>query len=153
MEIRYLCPTCRAGNRVPLSGGRLPDATVCRSCGARLTLAAPGAVGPGPAPTTCAVCGDDKLYIQKDFSQKIGCLIVGIGAILVPWTYGLSLAACALIDFAFYRVLPWITVCYVCGSRYRGWRPDARLEPYDLVTAQTWEARALTWRRLNDRPA
>ena len=108
---------------------------------------------PGRAVSTCAVCGDDKLYVQKDFSQKVGCLVVGIGAVLVPWTYGLSLAVCALADWLAYRMLPMITVCYICRTRYRGLPVNPNHRPFELMTAQTWEARTLTWRRLHDRSA
>jgi hypothetical protein len=93
------------------------------------------------------VCGEDKFYVQKAFSQKAGCLIVAAGATLVPWTYGLSLAVCALLDWILYKILPSVTVCYICRASYGGipLNPDHR--PYELVTAQTWEARALAWRR------
>ena len=101
----------------------------------------------------CPVCGEDKLYVQKRFSQKLGCFIIAAGAAAVPWTYGLSLAVCALLDLALYRLLPSIAVCYVCASRIAGapHNPDHR--PYDLMTAQTWEARAVNWRKRHDRTA
>ncbi len=149
-EIRYRCPACGSGNRIADLGTPLPERVTCRSCRAALRPAAPEGWAPGQPPVRCVVCGDDKLYIQKDINQKVGCLVVGIGALLVPWTYGLSLALCALIDYILYRLLPSITVCYVCGSRYRGLPLPANAGPYDLVTAQTYEARAINWRRFND---
>ena len=99
----------------------------------------------------CPLCGNDKLYRQKDFSQKLGCLIMGVGAALVPWTWGLSLPVFALADFALYRALPFITCCYVCGARLRGLPLSPEALPFELLSAQTWEARGLAWRRLNDR--
>jgi len=148
-EIRYHCPGCGAGNGIAVGGDPLPGAVDCRACNTTLRLTAPETLTPGRPPARCAVCGDDKLYIQKDMSQKVGCLVVGVGALLVPWTYGLSLAVCALIDFALYRLLPFITVCYVCASRYRGMPLPDDARPFDLLTAQTYEARSITWRRFN----
>lgn len=97
------------------------------------------------------MCGEDKLYLVKDFDQRIGCLIVAAGAALVPWTYGLSLAVCALADLLLYRSLPMIAACYVCGARFQGHPAGPDLRPYDLMTAQTYEARALAWRKRHDR--
>ena len=122
----------------------------CRRCGCGIPLHGPAQGRLDAAVSRCAICGDDKFYIQKEFNQKVGCLVVGVGALFVPWTYGLSLAACALLDWALYRMLPWITVCYICGARYAGLPLDPGHKAFDLMTAQTWEARALTWRRRND---
>ena len=150
MEISYSCPSCGGANR--LSGGSPASRPACARCGEELPLALPGAPDIGPL-TACRICGDDKLFIQKKFSQKIGCLIVGIGAVLVPWTYGLSLAVCAFIDFLLYRRLPLITVCYICGARYSGVPISPDHAPYDLMTAQTYEARSVNWRNRHDRSA
>lgn len=79
----------------------------------------------------CPVCAKSNFYIQRDFPQQAGCLIVMAGAVLVPWTYGLSLAVVAIIDFILYRFLPDITVCYHCLSKIRGVRPDERHKPFD----------------------
>jgi len=147
VEIRYICPSCGAAGRI---APPLPEAgAACRACSRALPLAGASAFDPARPVIECVVCGDDKLYIQKDFNQKVGFLIVGAGAALVPWTYGLSLAVCALADYILYRLLPSITVCYICASRYRGHPLNPDHLPYDLVTAQTYEARSLTWRRLN----
>ncbi len=148
MEITCFCPSCGASNRLAPAA---PGAAPCRSCHATLPLAPAAAIEPGALLTRCPVCEEDKLYVQKRFSQKIGCLIIAVGAALVPWTYGLSLAACALLDLILYRLLPTITVCYVCAARIGGGRANPDHRPYDLMTAQTWEARAVNWRRRHDR--
>jgi len=147
------CPQCGIANTLPvgpdgLSGG--PKS--CRKCRKPLPILSPESIGADRKVTTCGICGDDKLYTQKDFNQKIGCLVLAAGAALVPWTWGLSLGVCALADLLLYRVLPTITVCYVCGSRYRGFpiNPDHR--PFELMTAQLWEARSLNWKKLNGFP-
>lgn len=148
-EVLCFCPSCGATTTVapPLTAPGPP----CRGCARPLPIAEPAALRPGRPIERCAVCGDTKLFTQKDFNQKLGCVVVAIGAVLVPWTYGLSLAVCAAIDALLYWRLPLATTCYVCSSRYRGVPLNPAHGKYDLMTAQTYEARSLTWRRLNDR--
>jgi len=67
----------------------------------------------------CPSCGAKDLFIQKDFPRKIAIPIVIIAAVLVPWTYGLSLIVAALIDFIIYRRTKWMSVCYKCRAEYR----------------------------------
>ena len=69
----------------------------------------------------CLSCGAKDLFRQKDFPRKIAIPIVVIAAIFVPWTYGFSLIAAAVIDFFIYRKTPWMTVCYRCRAEYRGY--------------------------------
>lgn len=148
MEIICFCPTCGATNR--LTGEGLGGAA-CRSCQTPIPVASTQPADTGGALARCPICGEDKLYIQKRFSQKFGCFIIAVGAAAVPWTYGLSLAACALLDLFLYRLLPTISVCYVCASRIAGVPVNPEHHAYDLMTAQTWEARAVNWRRRHDR--
>jgi len=68
----------------------------------------------------CPCCGCRQFYITKDFNQALGCLIMGVGIVLVPWTFGLSLPVFALIDWLLYRRIPAVTCCYRCGSEFRG---------------------------------
>ncbi len=144
-----MCPACgRAG-----SHPGLPFAAVaqCRHCAARLPLESPSSARSGEPVRVCPLCGDDKLFQQKDFPTKVGCLILAVGAALVPWTWGLSLPVLALADLALYRALPSVTKCYVCGAQLRGLPLSPDHGPFDLLAARTWEARALAWRRRHDR--
>lgn len=148
--ILTFCPRCGIPNWLSVSAaGLAPGSVPCRRCARPLPIHRPDAVVAGTPVTVCAICADDKLYTQKDFNQKIGCLVLAVGAALVPWTWGLSLGVCALADFLLYRILPTITVCYVCGSRYRGLPVNPDHRPFELMTAQMWEARSLNWRKLN----
>ncbi len=144
-EILYRCPRCGTAGR--LRPPAPPSGPACRSCELVLRPADPGPWSEGRSLDRCPLCGDDKLYVQRDFDQRAGCAIVGLGAALVPWTYGLSLAVCALADWLLYRRLPPLTVCYVCGARMRGTPVSAAHAPFDLMSAQTWEARSLAWRK------
>ncbi|MBI3448344.1 MAG: hypothetical protein HY049_05440 [Acidobacteria bacterium] len=71
--------------------------------------------------------------------------MVALGAVLTPWTYGISLAVMALLDFILYQFLPRVSVCYVCKACFRGVPPHPAHGPYELLTAQTYEARAVNW--------
>ncbi len=68
----------------------------------------------------CPVCDCRQFYLSKDFNQLTGCIIMGVGIVLVPWTYGLSLPFFALIDWLLYRRVATIVSCYRCGSEFKG---------------------------------
>jgi hypothetical protein len=78
----------------------------------------------------CPVCLCRQFYAQKDFNQALGCLIMLAGIILVPFTYGLSLPVFALIDWALYRRIPSMVVCYRCHSEFRGIVPPPHLKGF-----------------------
>ena len=78
----------------------------------------------------CPVCQCRQFYIQKDFNRGLGCLIVLIGIILVPKTYGASLPVCAAIDWLLYRRYPTMVICYKCAAEYRGFSVPKGLKPF-----------------------
>lgn len=43
-----------------------------------------------------------------------------LGILLVPVTYGISLPVFALIDWALYKKVSALAVCYRCGGEFRG---------------------------------
>jgi hypothetical protein len=80
---------------------------------------------------SCRSCGAKDLYLQKDFPRKIAIPIVIAAAILVPWTYGISLIVAAIIDFVIYRRTKWMTVCYKCRAEYRGFHNNPKHKEFD----------------------
>ncbi len=78
----------------------------------------------------CPICGCRQFYLQKDFNQALGCFIMFIGIVLVPWTYGLSLPVFALFDWILHRRVPSIVVCYKCLSEFRGCKIPSHLKPF-----------------------
>ncbi|MCR4336478.1 MAG: hypothetical protein NUV91_01545 [Candidatus Omnitrophica bacterium] len=78
----------------------------------------------------CAICQCRQFYAQKDFNRGLGCLIILIGIILVPKTYGLSLPVFALIDWLLYKKYPTMVICYRCGAEYRGFSAPSHLKPF-----------------------
>ncbi len=67
----------------------------------------------------CPFCQCADFYLQKDFNQALGCLMIAFAAVLVPWTYGLSLPAFWLLDRALQKRVSNIGVCYRCRTEFR----------------------------------
>ena len=78
----------------------------------------------------CPVCTCRQFYTDKDFNQIIGFAVMGVGIVLVPFTYGLSLPVFALIDWLIYRRVKHLVACYRCGSEFRGFIIPERLKPF-----------------------
>ena len=122
---------------------------LCRGCEWRLT-AESGISSPVPCPNCetdngvvapdatetirrCAVCHHEEMFIQKDFNRTTGIVLVVIGAIFVPWTWGLSLLAVTILDFIVYYLVGEVIVCYQCQSVHRGYSADAAIGHFDLA--------------------
>lgn len=105
--------------------------TVCRKCHQGKKLFVSEGLKKEKFLEECPLCQKKDFYVQRDFPQEAGCLIVLVGACFVPWTYGLSLAVVAIFDFILYRILPNITICYHCLSKIRGTKPNPKHKPFD----------------------
>ncbi len=88
----------------------------------------------------CPVCEGSQFYRRKDFNSAIGCMVILAGAILVPYTYGLSLLAVAVIDWIMYKRVPDSGVCYACKAEFKGFVdiPNV-IVPFDHHTAELYE--------------
>jgi len=78
----------------------------------------------------CPVCQCRQFYLSKDFNQALGCTIMLIGIVLVPWTFGLSLPVFALVDWLLYRRIPAIINCYKCGTEFRNIKTDKKFKTF-----------------------
>ncbi|MDP7206579.1 MAG: hypothetical protein QGH11_13470 [Pirellulaceae bacterium] len=91
----------------------------------------------------CPICSgpSEELFIRKNFSQRLGLLIIVIGFIAssIAWyyyqpylSYGILLAS-ALVDLLLYQMVGNLLQCYRCHSEYRGvgFGPDQ--QGFDLV--------------------
>ncbi len=132
MRIRTQCRTCGLPFRARLT--RQQEELRCPNCDDiwRMNLSSWSEADPTHI-EECLLCGCRHLYGQKDVNRAAGCLIVAIGAILVPWTYGLSLVFLALVDFVLYLRLPLAVVCYKCDTVFRDARPGPRQGEFDLL--------------------
>jgi len=98
---------------------------------------------------SCVVCGCRHLYRQRDFNRALGCSLVAIGAVLVPWTFGLSLVVLSLVDLFLYYRLKESVVCYRCDTVYRDARPGERQNDFDLLRHDVLKY-GKSWQELED---
>ena len=78
----------------------------------------------------CPICQTRQFYVQKDFNQLFGCLVLLIGILLVPKTYGLSLPVFAGLDWLIYRRIKAMAICYRCGAEFRGFKIPNHFKPF-----------------------
>ena len=78
----------------------------------------------------CPLCENRQFYQTKNFNQFAGCLIMAIGIVLVPWTFGLSLPVFALIDWLLYRRVKSVVVCYKCGGEFHDFSAPKAFKPF-----------------------
>lgn len=125
-SVHFLCPKCE--KRLSRDAGEPPRP--CEHCGAESSVTAPPE---GSIIETCAACGHDQLYFQKDFNRTTGVVLVGIGAVFVPWTWGLSLLGVTILDYIVWRLVKDVIVCYRCQTVHRRYPHNPQLKPFDLV--------------------
>jgi hypothetical protein len=124
-SVHYLCTQCE--ERLARTAGEPPRA--CEHCDAATDVTAPA-----DFVERCAACGHDELYFQKDFNRTTGVALVVVGAVFVPWTYGISLLAVTILDYIVWRVVKDVIVCYRCQAVHRGYPPNPAIKPFDLAT-------------------
>jgi hypothetical protein len=134
MIVEFLCPACEAPAVVglPFPEGRWR----CPRCTEEPPEFEPGRLQEGTPISRCALCAGERFYVQRDFNQKVGCGIAGIGAVLSPFTYGISLIVCLGIDLVLYFLVKEVTVCYRCGAIYRGVPKHPDHGAFDLHVAE-----------------
>lgn len=85
-------------------------------------------------------CPSVELFVRKDFPQRLGVTIVGIGLALscvawyyhaIYWTFGILLAT-ALIDLALFLLMGDVLECYRCHAQYRGTANLVEHQAFDL---------------------
>jgi hypothetical protein len=140
MRISTQCRDCGFPFRDRIEPG---EPVSCPNCG--LEVAVPSPTWKADRVDACAMCGCEHLYRQRDFNRGLGCLLVLLGAIFVPWTYGLSLVALSLVDLWLYHRLSDSVVCYRCDTVFRDATPTAHQGEVDLLKhdvikyGKTWQ--------------
>ncbi len=141
-SIEWRCPECERPGLQELDETSRLDCTHCEHVQPydATSLTGDGTVTDPLA--ACVVCGYERLFAQKDFNRKIGLIIVIIGAALSPWTYGLSLLAFMGFDYALYRFVPEITVCYGCDAIHRNFEHNPLHKAHDPLLADRYKREA-----------
>ena len=126
-EIAFRCPSCQGEAVCALDG-------VARcGCGAAPRLELGPSIRESRIVDACPACQGRQLYVQRDFNQRAGLVIVVVGALLAPFTpYYSSLVVAGLVDAGLYLLLPEITVCYRCHAHFRGFRRNPSHHAFDL---------------------
>lgn len=137
IELRFYCPFCEFKNQLWLGGS---EPVSCLHCHQLVLKSA--AV---PEPFKCLLCAGDRFYLTKDFNRSLGFLIFLAGAIASIWTYGISLAVAAAIDAVLYKRLPFLKVCYLCDSEYKGIPVLAEDKAYDHVIGDLIRSEREDW--------
>jgi hypothetical protein len=121
---------------VDLDGGA-PAGGKCARCAEPWTYRAPEN---SAAPVErCGFCGNRAFFVQRDFDQRIGCVIMalsigvalGVGAKFGWIWFTPVLLATVLIDWALALVIKPVTICYRCDAEYREVPLNPRHRPYD----------------------
>ncbi len=132
-EIAFSCPACGGEAVSALDGqGR------CRGCDAPAPLAISAELAETRLIERCPACDGVQLYVQRDFNQRAGLVVVLIGAALAPFTFYVSLFVAGAVDALLYVLLPEITVCYRCQAHLRGFRRNPRHQAFDLHVAEQY---------------
>lgn len=144
MKLRTQCRDCGFPFKTTIS--TLDTAIDCPSCSQTLQLALRGWTDDPPRRVSeCPVCSCRHFYRERHFNRALGCLLVLIGAALVPWTYGLSFVLLSGVDLIMFRRLSDSVVCYRCGSVFMDAKPTARQGDFDLLKhdvlkyGKTWQ--------------
>lgn len=121
--ISRFCPHCKKYVRLNVTNGKELECSYCHDKWGRVDQIE-------NIFDRCPICTCRQFYTDKDFNQVIGFVVMAIGIILVPKTYGLSLPVFALIDWLIYRRVPKLVACYRCGCEFRGFIIPSQLKPF-----------------------
>jgi len=157
MRVRYYCGECLTSRDfVPPFPLRESGEHACTQCGKAFTADFRPVSEPGTdAGFPCAFCGNRALFLQKDFDQRLGCLIMAAslaGALLVGWRLGWIwftpvLLATVLVDWIVAARIRPLAICYRCDAEYRDVVVHPRHKGYDPHVAERY-AEKKTVRRM-----
>jgi hypothetical protein len=151
VRARHYCPNCvRARDHTRSEAGEFR----CKGCGEPYSARFDG-VAPAGSIERCAFCGNRAFFLQKDFDQRLGCLLLAFSlglALLVGWRFGwiwftpVLLATVAVDWIVATRIRP-VTICYRCDAEYRDIPLNPRHRDYDPHVAERY-AEKKTVRRM-----
>ncbi|HWZ86375.1 MAG TPA: hypothetical protein VN032_09240 [Thermoanaerobaculia bacterium] len=126
----------------------------CARCGVAYSARFEGAVG-AEGVEQCAFCANHAFFLQKDFDQRLGCLIMAVSlaaALFVGWKVGWIwftpvLLATVVVDWIVAAKIKPVTICYRCDAEYRDVPVHPRHKGYDPHVAERF-AQTKTVRRM-----
>ncbi len=151
MRARFYCADCLTSRDF-----EAPDAGsfACAKCGKPFTADFADAEG-AEGLERCVFCGNHAFFLQKDFDQRLGCLIMAVSlglALFVGWKFGWIyftpvLLASVLVDWIVAARIRPVTICYRCDAEYRDLPVNIRHKGYDPHVAERF-AETKTVRRM-----
>lgn len=137
IEVSFACPTC---------GREAGGEDLSCPCGFSSPVF-PGSLREDGRPVRCPLCGDPRLFVQRDFSSRMGIGLLAAGfalAILLgmfagPWGFFAALAGSVGLDTLLWAMAGNVVVCHWCGTHLRGGPedyPEFDLAVHDLVRHQ-----------------
>ncbi len=151
MLISFDCPKCLKTTR----GEEASQVVHCKSCGwTRQTAES----AKDESLSSCLVCGCTDLWRQKDFDQRLGVFIVGIGILLstvavaymMPGVAMMILMAFGIADWVLYAILPNRLVCYRCHAQYRKVPNLEKTDAFDLEVNERYRQEAIRLKQKED---
>jgi len=151
MRARYYCPDCLAAREfLEQESGDFACARCARPYAARFD----GVLG-AEGVERCAFCDNTAFFLQKDFDQRLGCLVMGVSlaaALVVGWKFGWIwftpvLLVSVVVDWIVATRIRPVTICYRCDAEYREMPVNPRHKGYDPHIAERY-AEKKTVRRM-----
>ena len=151
MRARYYCPDCLTARDHAASD---TGPFTCAKCGRAYEAAFEKGVSPEGV-EACAFCGGHAFFLQKDFDQRLGCLIMAASlgvALLAGWKFGWIwftpvLLVSVVVDWIVAARIRPVTICYRCDAEYRDVPVNPRHKGYDPHVAERY-AKQKTVRRM-----
>jgi hypothetical protein len=151
VRARRYCPACLTSRDHAEGDG---GAFACEKCGQRYDAAWEGTLS-SEGVEQCGFCGNRTFFLQKDFDQRLGCLIMAVSlaaAFFVGWQFGWIwftpvLLATVLIDWVVAARIRPVTICYRCDAEYRDVPVHSGHKGYDPHIAERYAERK-TLRRM-----
>ena len=146
VALTFCCPKCQETSRLDVAPN---DVIRCSACDWQRSLA-PEDFAQGK-PARCLVCGCNDLWRQKNFSSRLGLLMVGAAILFSTIAYAFwqpvlalgILMAFALIDAVLYLFMRDVSVCYRCAARHAGFDPAETHATFDLEVAERYRQERL----------
>ncbi len=151
MRARHYCADCLAWRE---HGAADSGDFTCEKCG-RPYSARCDTARDAEGVAQCAFCGGHAFFLQKDFDQRLGCLIMAVSlgiALFVGWRFGWiwftpALLASVVVDWIVAAKVKPVTICYRCDAEYRDVPIHPRHKGYDPHVAERY-AETKTVRRM-----
>ncbi len=151
MRARYYCPDCLTWREHAAADA---GDFACAKCGKTYTARFDGVLS-SEGVEQCAFCRDHAFFLQKDFDQRLGCLVMGVAlaaALFIGWKFGWIwftpvLLATVVVDWIVAAKIRPVTICYRCDAEYRDMPVHPRHRGHDPHVAERF-AQTKTVRRM-----